>query len=239
MARRRSISLMWIALIATAALVLAGCGTTGGEEVSYSAEEPAAERDQFDADSAEPASDPAADEEPMVVDVPDLTGEDGADAVSELEDLGLTVSFEEDNGRDASGCEVLSQDTVGDADPGSDVILELDCRQVDWENQTGEDWDTFNSSYSDGWDSGCDDAFNNSPDGSLYYDEEEFTASDCQNQNPGDATSADIPPDVPDDPAYDGEQLGETDGCDSAFRDLSPDGTYLYYGDDQYDNSYC
>ncbi len=224
-------------LVFVVALGLAGCGTSG-DETSYSAEDPAAEQEPFDSDPAEPAAD-APDDEPTVVDVPDLTGEDGADAVSELEDLGLTVAFVEEDGREASGCEVETQDVVGDADPGSEVILDLDCRQVDWENQEGEDWDAFNTSYSSGWDSGCDEAFSQSPDGSLYFEDQEFTSLDCQSNNPGNASSADIPSDVPDDPAYDGEQLGTTDGCESAFSDLSPDGTYLYYGEDSYDSSYC
>lgn len=220
-------------------LLLAGCGDTSGDDPSYSAEDPAAEQqNEFDFGSEEPSgAEPS--EEPRLVDVPDTTGEDGADAVATLEDLGLTVSFYEEDGRDPSGCIVEEQDTVGEAEPESDVELTLDCRQVDWENQEGEDWDTFNSAYSSGWDTGCDNAFSQSPDGSLYYEEEEFTASDCQSNNPGDATSADIPSDVPDDPQYDGEELGRSDGCESAFSDLSPDGTYLYHGADSYDSSVC
>lgn len=225
-------------VLAVVMVALAGCGDTSGDESSYSAEDPAASQDEFDFETAEPSGD-APSEEPEFVDVPDTTGEDGADAVATLEDLGLTVSLSEEDGRDPSGCIVEEQDTVGEAEPESDVELTLDCRQVDWENQEGEDWDTFNTAYSSGWDSGCDEAFSQSPDGSLYYDEEEFTASDCQSNNPGDATSADIPTDVPDYPEDDGEELGRSDGCESAFSDLSPDGTYLYYGEDSYDSSVC
>ena len=113
-------------------------------------------------------------------------------------------------------------------------------RQSDWENQEGDDWDTFNAAYSEGWDTGCEDAFQGSPDGSLYDQGDEFTSSDCQANNPGDASSVDIPPDVPDDAQSDGDALGETDGCISAFEDLPSDGGgVLYYGEDGYDESVC
>jgi hypothetical protein len=177
-------------------------------------------------------------DETDAVTVPDVIGEDGADAVDTLESEGLYVSFSEDDGRDPSGCTVEDQDETGEVDAETEVILTLDCRQVDWENQEGEDWDLFNEAYATGWDEGCDEAFTNSPDGSLYYDEEEFTSTDCQLNNPGDATSSDIPPDVPDDPESEGEDLGITDGCTSAFEDLSYDGS-LYYGDEAFDSRYC
>ena len=238
-----------LVVLVAISLAFAGCGSTSDESDQYDqygaapareagTEDPYA-GDLDDVDNIDDLNDLDDIDEPTLVDVPDVTAEDGADAVSTLEDLGLTVSFAEEDGRDPSGCEVEDQDVIGDADPESDVTLTLDCRQVDWEARTGVDWEAFNSSYSSGWDAGCDLAFSVSPDGSLYEDDREFTASDCQINNPGDASSADIPTDAPDDPVSDGEELGTTDGCESAFDDLPYGGYALYYGDDSYDSSSC
>jgi hypothetical protein len=175
--------------------------------------------------------------------VPDVTEQDGDDAQSQLEDAGLDVSYEPDRA-DATECHVTDQDPPAGAelDPESDVTeitLTLDCRQTDWQNQEGDDWDTFNSAYSDGWDTGCDDVFNSSPDGStLHYDGEDYTSIDCQNGNPGDASGADLPDDVPDDPQSDGEALGEAGGCAYVFTDLAPTGA-LYYGTEQFTDALC
>jgi hypothetical protein len=170
--------------------------------------------------------------------VPDVTGEDGAEAVDMLETEGFLVSLGDEEGRDPSGCLVEDQDELGEVELGTEVVLTLDCRQVDWENQEGEDWELFSEAYASGWDEGCEEAFSLSVDGTLYYDEDEFTSTDCELNNPGDATSAEIPSDVPDDPESAGQELGVTDGCTSAFEDLSLDGT-LYYGDEAFDASYC
>jgi hypothetical protein len=225
-AARPSRTLLAVLLICAAPL-LAGCEATTESSSSGA--------DSSTYDDGRGIYDDSSDE---LVEVPDVTDEDGADAVSSLEDAGFSVSLTEDDGRDATGCTVTDQDPIGEAEDGADIQLTLDCRQIDWDNQTGEDWDAFNEAYSTGWDEGCDEAFDNSPDGSLYYDGEEFTSMDCQGNNPGDATSADIPADVPDDPTVDGEELGVSDGCASAFDDLSPEAV-LYYGEDGYDSSYC
>jgi hypothetical protein len=37
-----------------------------------------------------------------------------------------------------------------------------------WDSQEGADWEEFNDGYLGGWESGCDVAFEGSPDGSLY-----------------------------------------------------------------------
>lgn len=113
-----------------------------------------------------------------------------------------------------------------------------EVRQEAWDSQEGDDWDSYNEAYATGWDEGCDEAFDNSPDGTLYDQGEEFTSADCQANNPGDASSSDIPPDVPDDPATDGEEAGRYDGCVSAFEDLGVDSA-LFYGEDEYDSSMC
>lgn len=185
----------------------------------------------------------AGDSGTVIVTVPDVTNQDGADAESELQGEGHEVAFEDDRS-DAAGCHVTDQDPAGgtELDPDTDateVTLTLDCRQVDWENQEGDDWETFNSTYSDGWDSGCDDLFSLSPDGAtLHYDGEEFSAVDCQNGNPGDASDADMPEDVPEDAEADGEALGAADGCAYVFEELAPGGA-LYYGSQQFTETLC
>jgi hypothetical protein len=189
-------------------------------------------------DPAAAASDDAAQ-----ITVPDVTDQDGDDAGTQLTDAGLNVTYDPDRD-DATGCEVTDQDPAAGAelDPQTDatnVTLTLDCRQVDWENQEGDGWDTFNAAYSDGWNSGCDSVFTASPDGdTLHYDGEEFSSNDCQNGNPGDASSADLPEDVPDDPEVDGEALGETEGCNYVFTDVAPTGA-LYYGTEAFTASMC
>lgn len=70
-----------------------------------------------------------------MVDVPDLSDEPADDAVSELEDLGLTTSFEEEPD-DSSVCNVEDQDVVGEVEPESEVVLSLSCKLP---NVTGKD----------------------------------------------------------------------------------------------------
>jgi hypothetical protein len=117
-----------------------------------------------------------------------------------LADANSEVSF--DASRDATGCEVTDQEpAAGDTlAEGDEVTITVDCRQVDWENQQGPDWDSFSDAYASAFDDGCQALFGTSPDGSLYEDDYEYTAIDCQNLNPGDGSSAsDLPGDVPDD----------------------------------------
>lgn len=72
------------------------------------------------------------------VDVPDLSDKPADDAVSELEDLGLTTSYEEEPD-DASVCTVEDQDVVGEAEPESEVVLSVLCTLPD---VTGRDLET-------------------------------------------------------------------------------------------------
>ena len=72
------------------------------------------------------------------VDVPDLSDEPAEDAVSRLEDLGLTASYEAEPD-DLSVCTVEDQDVVGEAEPNSEVVLSLICRLP---NLTGKDLPT-------------------------------------------------------------------------------------------------
>jgi hypothetical protein len=106
-----------------------------------------------------------------------------------------------------------------------------------WDNQDGPDWEAFNVSYLEGWEAGCDLVFDESPNGYLYDQGEQFSADDCYANEPIDASDADIPYEVPLDPESDGYDLGESDGCISAFE-LPIDGAF-FYGPDEYDDSLC
>ncbi len=182
--------------------------------------------------------------------VPDVSNEDGDEAVADIEDARLTATLADanddpgfDSGRDATGCEVTDQDPAADApaDEGDEVTVTVDCAQVDWENQEGAQWGAFDDAYQAGFDDGCQQLFDESPDGSLYEDDTEYTAVDCQNENPGDASDAseasDVPGDVPDDPEDAGTELGQLDGCQSLFEQDSV--ISLNYGETSYAEDDC
>jgi hypothetical protein len=146
-----------------------------------------------------------------------------------IEDEGLAPLFVDanddpffDETRDATGCDVVDQSPAAGevAAEGDEVEITIDCAQVDWENQEGSDWAAFNDAYSIGFDDGCQAVFDVSPDGSLYEDDYEYTAFDCQNLNPGDASYvSDVPVDVPDDAEAAGAELGQLDGCQALFNE--------------------
>jgi hypothetical protein len=190
-----------------------------------------------------PADDPSSDdpvESASEIEVPDVTGEDGADAVLALEDVALTASLEDQDGAsrdDGSGCTVEHQaPTSGNiAASGDAVTLTLDCRAVDWENEEGSVWDEFTSGYEAGFDEGCQALFDLSPDGSLYEDDTEYTSLDCPS---ADVSEADKPVDVPDEPESEGSDLGFDDGCDAIFDDVAL-GFELYHGDRAYTADDC
>ncbi len=69
--------------------------------------------------------------------------------------------------------------------------------QEDWHAQDGVVWEEFTDGYLSGWESGCDIAFEGSPDGSLYDQGYEYTADDCYDLAPYDASLADVPLEVP------------------------------------------
>ena len=73
-----------------------------------------------------------------MVDVPDLSREPADDAVSQLEDLGLTARYE-DEPDDPSECTVDEQDVGGEAEPESEVILSVLCTLPD---VTGKELET-------------------------------------------------------------------------------------------------
>jgi hypothetical protein len=205
----------WLSIVALLlAALLAGCSSGGGS--SSSAEEGAgggaALRDDSDG-----------------FEVPDATYGDGADGVDAVESEGLTAvlvdandDYSFDSYRDASGCEVIDQNPAAGefVDEGDEVEITVDCAQVDWENQEGAGWDAFNDAYGGGFDDGCQALFDESPDGSLYEDDYEYSVVDCQNLNPGDGSgSTDLPGDAPDDPEATGAELGELDGCRVLFEE--------------------
>ncbi len=194
-------------LAAVLVVALTGCGT--------------------DASTTSDAEDQAYIGEDGGVEVPDVSLEDGADAVSDVEHEGLTAAlvganddFGFDSSRDATGCEVVDQSPAAGEliAEGNEVEITVDCAQVDWENQEGSGWDAFNDGYTVGFDEGCDELFDESPDGSFYEDDYEYTVVDCQNLNPGDGSvAADLPSDAPDDPEATGLELGQLDGCRALF----------------------
>ena len=100
------------------------------------------------------------------------------------------------------------------APPGGGAGDVSDLDQEDWDTQTGDVWDRFTVDYLDGWDTGCQDLFDESPDGNRYENGDEYDVTDCQGLGPADASDlADLPARVPFDPESDGEHLGEQDGC--------------------------
>src|SRR4051812_48315865 len=214
----------WIAVV-LACLALAGCGTR-------------------DPAGSEPSS---AVDESATIEVPDVTGDDGADAVSTVETDGLTATLADanqdtgfDDTRDASGCEVTDQDPpAGEmAAEGDEVTITVDCAQADWEDQEGPAWESFSEAYSSGFDDGCQQLFDASPNGSFYEDDDEYTATDCQSLNPGDGAEAtDIPTDVPDDPDAAGAEIGELDGCQALFEQEGV--ASLNYGTDSITEDAC
>ena len=109
----------------------------------------------------------------------------------------------------------------------------------EWAYQEGDYWQLFSDAYDSGWDTGCDVAFEGSPDGYLYDQGDQYSADDCYANNPYDASSgSDVPAEIPDDPEAAGDELGQHDGCVSAFEDLTLYGV-LNYGADSYDESVC
>ncbi len=181
------------------------------------------------------------------IEVPDVSGEDGAQAVSDIEDAGLQPTLADanddpgfDTSRDATDCEVTDQDPAAgeSASEDDEVTITVDCAQVDWSNEEGAQWDAFNDAYQSSFDDGCQALFDQSPNGSLYEDDVEYTAIDCQNENPGDAADAsDVPSDVPDDPGGVGADLGELDGCQALFENQNV--ASLNYGTDSVTEADC
>ena len=158
---------------------------------------------------------PGAAREPIAV--PDVKSSPWADAATAVEDAGLAVALDAER-IDPSGCQVRRQEPAAgtDVEPGSDVTLTLDCRQIDWTSRQGRDWERFTESFARGFDDGCRELFAFSPDGFLYRGDKAYTALDCTRLSPGynaESSDAMIPEDVPSDPQRRGYNTGYEQGC--------------------------
>jgi hypothetical protein len=210
-----------IAVLCLAAGLLGGCSTAAGPE------------------DVPPEQKPPKPLKPLP-EVPDVVDLDGADAISELETEGFdSVSLEPDPYTDGAGCTVLDQTPAGgeQVDQETDVTLTLDCRQVNWENLEGDDWQAFIDNYSQGFGDGCTALFNIA--GEPLYDDDpyendyvtEYYVFDCTGLE-GDPE--DVPIDVPDDPAGEGYSQGFDSGCQALFDDaigltlFTSDGSEVY-----------
>jgi hypothetical protein len=157
--------------------------------------------------------------------------------------VGCGSSTPESEGASSDETAVAPETESGGESGGSmydeDATEDVDAiAQEEWDAQEGDAWDEFSSGYLAGWESGCDIAFEGSPDGDLYDQGEQYSADDCYQLAPWDAADADYPIYPPDDPYYEGELLGETDGCVAAFDELSSYGV-LNWGEDSFDDSVC
>jgi hypothetical protein len=223
----RSLAVLLVLVLGVAAM---GCGDSADDRASRG--------------SVSDEADVPADDE---IEVPDVSGQDGSAAQSDVEAAGLSATFADandepgfDTTRDGSGCEVTDQSPVAGemvAD-GDEVEVTIDCSQVDWEKQEGPGWEAFSDAYSSAFDDGCQALFDESPDGALYEDDEQYTVTDCQNLKPGDGSEAsDIPSDAPDDPEAVGTALGELDGCHALFDDQGV--ISLNWGEDSITSADC
>jgi hypothetical protein len=191
-------------LCALFTLALGGCGSDSTK--------PPRER--------EPVAEPSAQlEEPegaKLVEVPDVTGMDGQEAVEAIEAEGLYASHDED---DPAGCTVEDQDATGEVEPDTEVILTLECHQRDWEARQGSAWDLFVSSFAWGAQKGCGVLFSFSPTAALYASNREYRQNDCRLATDDDPQSAEvqIPQEAPDDPRALGISLGLVHGCRALF----------------------
>lgn len=206
-------------------VLCSACGSTGGSQ-------------------SQPAGAPAvavADQPGDLIDLQWNQGDDASTVVADWEAAGLTVNLEDTAGSsvsnfDVDGCFIdsVAETTVA---PGDSVSVVVDCEQKHWDAREGDRWDEFASSYVSGYDAGCEAIFDASPDGSLYVDGYEYSILDCESVSDSDAENAsDVPERVPDDPATDGESVGEVDGCTNMFDQV---GGPLFYGSQSIDESVC
>lgn len=120
---------------------------------------------------------------------------------------------------------------------GSAATPDDGCAQREWDLRRGAAWRAFVAAYIAAFDDGCAAVFDESPDGSLYADEAEYTELDCSTADARDAAASDLlPAAVPARPVDAGAAAGAYDGCVSIFDDA---GGELYYGDEALDDSLC
>ncbi len=172
--------------------------------------------------------------------VPDVTGQDVGEAQDALEAMKFLVTLDPPSG--PTGC------TVGEQEPPAgetvaaetEVTILLECRQVEWERQEGQDWDAFTTGYSTGFVRACKALFALSSSGVLLEPDSsaespgQHDEAECRNE----AVSADDPPsDVPDDPERTGERQGVKAGCQTPF-DLASE-VALFDGSQEYTPQDC
>lgn len=175
-------------------------------------------------------------EEARLVEVPDVVGMDGQEAVNAIEAEGLYASHDED---DPAGCTVEDQDETGEVEPETKVVITLECLQRDWENREGSAWELFVASFASGADKGCGVLFSFSPTATLYAGNREYTPNDCRLATDDDPESADveIPGEAPDDPRALGISLGLVHGCNALFDAKLI--RVLFYGNDGFTADRC
>src|SRR3954467_13001938 len=113
--------LLLLLLLALSALGIAGCASaTTADSTNAAATTTSSADTGWGGDSGWGSDTSDSSDESGTVEVPDVTGESAEDAESEIEDVGLTVSFDPEPD-DPSLCTVSDQDEIGEADEGTDV----------------------------------------------------------------------------------------------------------------------
>ena len=170
--------------------------------------------------------------------------DDPGDLVEDLQFEGFEVdvaleSGEGVNSSEVSECLLVSVNPAGSVEVGELIEVVVDCGQRDWDDRNGDAWEAFAAAYAEGYEDGCEELFDGSPDGSLYLDGLEYTSIDCpfvSELSLEVEQAASIPSEIPDAPELEGERIGRTDGCSAMLDSV---GGALYYGYDEFNETYC
>jgi hypothetical protein len=146
-----------------------------------------------------------------------------------------------------SGCDGVSRQPSPDSAEYEDPVAEdpedlseEEQATADWENRQGEAWDAYSTAFQESGASACQDFFNQTDNGSMYNDDYEYTATDCENAFDGDADTSsyvDVPAEPPFDPESDGADAGRQAACEGFFDEEGVD--ELYWGTDAYTADDC